>query len=298
MDGGQRVPGREPLRPGLVVPPSYSGGGTGTLQPAPRSVGVPRAGEPDVAVAPFAPRARGSTDERPPCACSRSLISPLARGSSRPAVASNMTSRPTRSGRAAAARHAVTPPSETPITVGGSDPLRPSRARADRSALNGRRHIDGVRGPVPGLSYTATRPNRECSEELPWPRVLPEEVDVGDPARDEEHLGRPVTKDLPSDLDAVVLEVTGLWRIHLAGFYRITSTSGSGPRNGSRRRAPRVHQIWGRHVSAALSGDPAVPRDAQPRRRGNGGGAVHSIPLFSSAYRWRELSTQPVSHDR
>ena len=115
------------------------------------------------------------------------------------------------SGYVAANRLHSGPPSDTPSSTARSDPpppspraRRPAAARASAAALTG----TGSDRPVPRLSNRISRaiePSRV--EEARERRLVPEVLEVRDPAHDEDEIDRARPDDLIGDVDAAAVRV-------------------------------------------------------------------------------------------
>jgi hypothetical protein len=196
------------------------------LQQTPRFVSITCARQPDVSVASLAPGLGGSPDEAFPrvvlCLAHFALGPRIEQAGS--GVEHHETLDPVRSGGSCqAGRHAA---------LGDPYDGRAAETRGVHHAhelvdalLDWWRHIDGVRRTGARLVIHRDSPERrQLREKLARLRVLPEEVDVGDPAGHEQNLGWAVTEDLPRDLHAVALDVSGSWCLH-DGVLTETATS-------------------------------------------------------------------------
>lgn len=75
--------------------------------------------------------------------------------------------------------------------------------------------LDRIGDPGPGLViHSHAREPGELGKESPRSPELPEEVDVGYPARDEEDLGGALPEHLPGDAHTIVLEIVRLGDLH------------------------------------------------------------------------------------
>ena len=152
VDRLERVPRRQSLLHRRHVAAGDRPRSAPALQPAPGGVSVRDAGQPAITVQSLPPVHGGPVNEVQPLLVLlfRHVAAPT-RIEAAAAAAFSRMSRSTRLGRAAATRHAVTPPSEAPITSGARDLPRPYGQELVDPLLDRGRRLDRVRSPRAGL---------------------------------------------------------------------------------------------------------------------------------------------------